>query len=110
ASSGAISISVFKEERVFSSERTSRYAPKRNRNVTAADSTYSPINKAPTTAIVTSNSILNDFIITDWIAFLAMDQPATTVATISAVFFQNSKSIILKINAVTNKIPEIITM
>ena len=38
----------------------------RNKNVTADDSTYSPINNAPITAIDTSSSILNTFIINAW--------------------------------------------
>src|SRR5699024_1859695 len=81
----------------------------KNRKVTAADSTYSPMNNAPTTAIVTRSSILKAFIMTDWIAFFAIDQPATTVATMSAVFFQKPRSNQWSKNAVSNKIPEIIT-
>ncbi len=62
ASCGAISISDLSEERDFSNERPSRNAPNKNKKVTAADSTYSPIIRAPITAIVTKSSMLNNFI------------------------------------------------
>jgi len=47
---------------------------------------------------------------TDWIAFFAIDQPATTVATMSAVFFQKLKSYQWNKNAVSNKMPEMMTI
>src|SRR5699024_7053017 len=55
------------------------------------------------------SSILKAFIMTDWIAFFAIDQPATTVATMSAVFFQKPRSNQWSKNSVSNKIPQIIT-
>src|SRR5699024_1431227 len=64
------------------------------------------MNNAPTTAIVTRCSILKAFIMTDWIAFFAIDQPAITVATMSAVLFQKQKSNQWNKSAVSNKNPE----
>jgi hypothetical protein len=72
ASSGARSSSDFKEDLLFSSVRCSRYDPSMNRNVTAADSEYSPIKSAPITATVTSNSMLITFSVMAWKAFLAI--------------------------------------
>lgn len=75
---------LFNDALVLLSVRASRYAPNKNRNVTAADSTYSPINNAAVTAMVTNNSMLKAFIRNAWNALMAIGTPATIVATINA--------------------------
>src|SRR5690625_3210381 len=84
AVSGAKSIKDFKEERAFSKERASRKAPKRKRKVTAADSTYSPIIKAPITAMVTKSSMLNIFNREACQAFKKVGIPAIMEAAIKS--------------------------
>src|SRR5690554_4432213 len=84
ASRGAISISDLSDARAFYKERPSRNAQKRNKKVTAADSTYSPIMSAPITAMVTKSSILNIFCREACHALKTVGTPATIEAVINS--------------------------
>ncbi len=62
--------------------RLSRYPPNMYRKVTAAASQTSPIQRAPTAAMVTSNGMLNCLARSLPMASFATGTPATTAATV----------------------------
>src|SRR5699024_1692285 len=55
---GAISVKSLIEWRVLANVLSSKNVPNKNKKVTIADSLYSPMMKAPITAMLTSNSML----------------------------------------------------